>query len=86
MMTKEFRVWLTQSYTECDEVCDALEAEQQRLKRIYHSKEQVSANSPRCSTMLHLIWHTPIDEGVKRPLVSLLYCRIWVRCGLVYFI
>eukprot|EP00966_Prymnesium_polylepis_P204546 4738474-Prymnesium_polylepis.1 len=29
-----------QSYTECDEVCDALEAEQQRLKRIYHSKEQ----------------------------------------------
>jgi len=40
LMTKEFRTWLAQSYTECDEVCDALEAEQQRLKRIYHSKEQ----------------------------------------------
>ena len=40
LMTKEFRAWLAQSYTECDEVCDALEAEQQRLKRIYHSKEQ----------------------------------------------
>jgi len=40
MMTKEFRAWLAQSYTECDEVCDALEAEQQRLKRVYHSKEQ----------------------------------------------
>lgn len=65
MMTKEFRVWLTQSYTECDEVCDALEAEQQRLKRIYHSKEQVTADSPRCSTKLHLIWHTPIDEVLK---------------------
>jgi len=40
MMTKTFRTWLAQSYTECDEVCDALEAEQQRLKRIYHTKEQ----------------------------------------------
>jgi len=40
MMTKEFRAWLAQSYTECDQVCDALEAEQQRIKRIYHTKEQ----------------------------------------------
>jgi len=40
LMTKDFRTWLAQSYTECDEVCDALEAEQQRLKRISHSKEQ----------------------------------------------
>merc|ERR1712060_348452 len=40
LMTKTFRSWLAQSYTECDEVCDALEAEQQRLKRISHSKEQ----------------------------------------------
>jgi len=40
LMTRTFRSWLAQSYNECDEVCDALEAEQQRLKRIYHSKEQ----------------------------------------------
>ena len=40
LVTKPFRTWLAQSYTECDEVCDALEAEQQRLKRIYHTKEQ----------------------------------------------
>ena len=40
LMTRTFRTWLAQSYTECDEVCDALEAEQQRLKRISHTKEQ----------------------------------------------
>ena len=40
LMTRTFRSWLAQSYSECDEVCDALEAEQLRLKRIYHSKEQ----------------------------------------------
>ena len=32
LLTKTFRSWLAQSYSECDEVCDALEAEQQRLK------------------------------------------------------
>mmetsp|Transcript_41167 Transcript_41167/g.68455 ORF Transcript_41167/g.68455 Transcript_41167/m.68455 type:complete len:643 (-) Transcript_41167:259-2187(-) len=40
LMTKTFRSWLSQSYTECDEVSNALEAEQQRLKRISYSKEQ----------------------------------------------
>ena len=40
VMTRTFRTWLAQSYSECDEVCDALESEQQRLKRTYHSKEQ----------------------------------------------
>lgn len=40
LLTKTFRSWLAQSYSECDEVCDALEAEQQRLKRLSHAKEQ----------------------------------------------
>ena len=40
LMTKTFRSWLAQSYSECDEVCDALEVEQQRLKRLSHAKEQ----------------------------------------------
>jgi len=40
LLTKTFRRWLAQSYSECDEVCDALEAEQQRLKRLSHAKEQ----------------------------------------------
>ena len=40
VMTRPFRTWLAQSYSECDQVCDALESEQQRLKRIYHTKEQ----------------------------------------------
>jgi predicted nucleic acid-binding Zn-ribbon protein len=40
LMTRTFRSWLAQSYSECDEVCGALEAEQQRLKRSYYSKEQ----------------------------------------------
>ena len=39
LMTKNFRSWLAQSYSECDEVCDALEVEQQRLKRVSHAKE-----------------------------------------------
>ena len=40
LMTRTFRTWLAQSYSECDEVCDALEAEQQQLKRTFQSKEQ----------------------------------------------
>ncbi|KAL3929231.1 MAG: hypothetical protein SGPRY_002042 [Prymnesium sp.] len=60
MMTKEFRVWLTQSYTECDEVCDALEAEQQRLKRIYHSKEQdLGKMRARAVSALGELWARP---------------------------
>mmetsp|Transcript_57707 Transcript_57707/g.132486 ORF Transcript_57707/g.132486 Transcript_57707/m.132486 type:complete len:736 (-) Transcript_57707:343-2550(-) len=39
LMTKTFRTWLAQSYTECDEVCDAHELEQQRLKRISQYKD-----------------------------------------------
>lgn len=42
LLTKTFRSWLAQSYSECDEACDALEAEQQRLKRLSHAKEQVT--------------------------------------------
>ena len=40
LLTKTVRSWLAQSYSECDEVCDALEVEQQRLKRLSHAKEQ----------------------------------------------
>ena len=39
LMTKPFRGWLAQSYAECDEVCDALEAEQQRHKRLAQAKD-----------------------------------------------
>ena len=39
LMTKPFRAWLAQSYAECDQVCDTLESEGQRLKRLYHTKE-----------------------------------------------
>lgn len=49
LMTKEFRGWLAQSYSECDEVCDALEAEQHRLKRIYLVKEQVTCAVASCA-------------------------------------
>ena len=48
LMTKPFRGWLAQSYAECDEVCDALEAEQQRHKRLAQAKDaEVGKMRPR---------------------------------------
>ena len=59
LVTKTFRSWLAQSYSECDEVCDALEAEQQRLKRLSHAKEQAPlAQSPNAHTTCTHCMHT----------------------------
>lgn len=64
LMTRTFRTWLAQSYSECDEVCDALEAEQLRLKRIYHTKEQelgkVHAHAAHLNSRIYWVYQVRV--------------------------